>query len=391
MSKSKSKDKIQHLHGNLYRVHSSLIAYAEPHANIAFSNPRRTMVNGVLTGKGFTKTEMDELRSAIRTEGLHHPLMLRCVEMGKPMALLNGERRKRCIDKLKADKEVCLDPASGKDIPARDLYEYVECRILKDIDDKTAFKHAFSSNERAVDIGEGATVALIRSWRKQKWSDEDILGVTGKSITWLRDSDLLVKLDNKTFAALAANEINRTVAIKLAKIKDTNARQAALAKSREFAARRLKALQEKNNIDLAEAEKAAEVAEAQMELAEFKGKPVEVNRARKRHSRAKRKIDTTQTKRDALEQRNPQATIKDLNNAQEEIPKGLTPAKIRKHHIGDLPGIIAAANHEYIAGWMDYWWRYGVLGGERNIELLMERYERKHPKTFGRPIGLRGR
>lgn len=383
MSNSKKADKIQHLHGNLYRVHSSLIAYAEPvelENMVAFSNPRRTMVNGVLTGKGLTKIEMDELREAIRTEGLHHPLMLRCVEMGKPMVLLNGERRKRCIDKLKSDKQVCLDPASGTEVPAQDLYEYVECRILKDIDDKTAFKHAFSSNERAVDIGEGATVALIRSWRKHKWSDDDILGVTGKSITWLRDSDLLVHLDKKTFSALAANEINRTVAIKLAKIKDTKDRQVALVRSREFAAKRLQSLQEKINIDLVEAEEAAEVAESQMALAEYRGNSVEHGRAKNRHRRAKRKIDTTQIKKEQLDGRNIQATVKDLDNAQDEIPKGLTPAKIRKHHIGSLRAIIDRGTHDFIAGWMDFWWRHGVLAGERNLERLMERYERMKRK-----------
>lgn len=370
-------NKIQHLHGNLYRVHSSLIVYTDTvNDTTAFSNPRRTMVNGVLTGKGFTKIEMDELRDAIRTEGLHHPLMLRCVEMEQPMVLLNGERRKRCIDKLMADNELCLDPDSGKQVPAQKLYEYIECRILKDIDDKTAFKHAFSSNERAVDIGEGATIALIRSWRKHKWSDDDILNVTGKSITWLRDSDLLVNLDKKTFSALAANEINRTVAIKLAKIKDTKDRQTALAKSRTYAAKRLLALQEKINEDLADAEKAAEIAESQMELAEYKEKPTEVNRARNRHRRAQIKINATQTKREVLDSRIPQATIKDLDKAQEEIPKGLTPAKIKKHHIGDLKEILASGAHDYIAGWMDYWWRYGVLGGERNIRILMEQYEK---------------
>jgi len=398
MSKSKSKkaDKIQHLHGNLFRVHKSLILYAEPvevEDMEAFSNPRRTMVNGVLTGNGLTKIEMDELRNAIRTEGLHHPLMLRGVKMGEPMVLLNGERRKRCIDLLTANKELCLDPASQTEVPAQDLYEYIECRILQDIDDKTAFKHAFSSNDRAVGIGEGATVALIRSWRKHRWSDDDILSVTGKSITWLRDSDLLVRLDKKTFAALAANEINRTVAIKLAKIKDTKQRQGALAKSREFAAKRLHALQEKNNVDLAEANEAAEVAEAQMELAQFEGKPAELKRAKNRHRRAKNKIDSTQNQKDKLSSRPVQATIKDFDKAHnEEIPKELTPTKIKKHHINSLRRIIDSGNHDYIAGWMDYWWRHGVLGGERDIAKLMERYEMlKHPKTYNRPIGLRGK
>jgi hypothetical protein len=41
---------------------------------------------------------------------------------------------------------------------------------------------------------------------------------------------------------------------------------------------------------------------------------------------------------------------------------------------------------------MDYWWRHGVLGGERDIAKLMERYEMlKHPKTYNRPIGIRGK
>jgi len=375
---SKKIDKVQHLHGNLYRVHRSLIAYADPVEDmVSFCNPRRTMVNGVLTGKGLSLNEMSELREAIRTEGLHHPLMLRCIDIDKPMALLNGERRKRSIDKLIADKTPCLDPASGDMVPAHILYEYVECRILKNLDDKMAFKHAFSSNERAVDIGEGATVALIRSWRKHKWSDDDILGVTGKSITWLRDSDLLVNLDDKTFTALAGNEINRTVAIRLAKIKSIKERQVALAKSRQYAAQRLKALQEKNNEDLAEAEKLAEVAEAQIELAEFRGKPAEKVRAARRHTRATRKIVATQGKQEELNGRNLQATTKDLDKAQEEIPKALTPAKISKHHISSLRRILESGEHNYLAGWMDYWHRFGVLAGERDIEKLMGQYERK--------------
>lgn len=333
------ESEIQHLAGCSYLVPSHMIRYAEGEIDseedtLSFKNPRRTMVNGQPNTRGFEKDRMSMLREAIRTEGMHTPLLLRGgSNLGnEELIIIDGERRKRCIDKLIKDGEECFDPSTNSYRPAKEVYGKIECKIYSNIDDKSAFKHAFSANENSEPIGEGATVALIRYWRKCGWSDTDILEVTGMSTTWLRETEQLCALDEKTFGALAEDEINRTVAIHLSKVTDVNERLARLAVAREFAAKRIASLQEKAAKEMEKAEEDAELAEAQVVAAEHSKNAHHKAVAQKKLKKAKTKIE----KKAKVLKAEKKVTIKDVHKAVEkatgESGKSVTMSKFKKHY-----------------------------------------------------------
>lgn len=330
------------LSGNLYRVPVELIVYAEDGDLVGFVNPRKVMVGGKPQANGFSPEEMNELREAIRMEGLQHPLLLhkRDKESHKELlAIINGERRKRCIDRLIKENTPCFDPTTNKFVPARELYDYVECRVYFNLTPKAAYKYAFSSNERAVGIGEGATVALIRQWKKDGWPEEDLQEVTGKSITWFRDTLRLTRLDERSFAALCNNEINRTVALCLSKIDNEEERLKRLMRARDFAAQRIRTLQEKCDMDLHDAEAAAEVAESQVAYADHLGNETMKKEVVEKHKRAGDRVITLKGKQEELQSKTVKVTGKDLDKAAgevEDIVKRLTFAKIEKCWVGDL-------------------------------------------------------
>jgi len=395
MTKVNEAEPVQHLHGTLYRVKADLIKVADIEldaTNGEFHNPRCTLIDGVPTGRGLSKVEMDELREAIRTEGLQNPPTLRGKSNlgSSPLIVLNGERRFRCITKLRKDNAQCFDPADGTYKPARELYDYIDARILINIDDKTAYKHAFSGNERAVDIGEGATVALIRQWRKFGWKDEDIMTITGKSITWLRDTDLLISLDETSFNALHSEEINRTVALQLAKVKDVKDRHGRLAEARRFANERMLSLQQKVEKDLDYLNEQNELTKAQITEAEIIGNKQLKARATEAAKTLAAKLEEKTAEAEELNTKTAKVTSKDLDKANVACKTGedkrLTYAKGAKLWIPALEQIIASGGKDeegtdlnisvddaklVYSIWMD-----GIEKGERDILKLLQAHQK---------------
>jgi len=313
-------DGVKHLHGNLYRVRRDLIQLAdnkqEKKGVLTFTNPRHILTTD--KPKGFSKEEMAELREAIRTEGLENPLLLRLIEIDneKVLQLVSGERRYRSISKLCGDKADCYDPATSKMQKAEKLYEYIDVRI-NHMDDKAAFKHAFSGNDKAIGIGEGATVALIREYRSAGWNDHEIMDATGKSITWLKDSDVLIGLDDQTFSALTNEQINRSAALELAKIEDVTERLDVLETARNFASNRLAKMKKKLEKEVASAENKVELAESEAAEAEF-------NNDTEAQAEAEDKAEKLQTKADRKKKEaseigdDPRVTNKDLQQARKK-------------------------------------------------------------------------
>ncbi len=324
---------IIHLHGNLYRVKRELIEYAEGEITIdssdsKFHNPRRLNVSGKVEAKGFSKAEMTELREKIRTIGLNHPLMTR--KKGDKLELIDGERRKRCIDKLVKDNSQCFNPATGEMLPASEMYEYVEVRI-SEMDDKQAYHYAFVGNETSVHIGEAATTSLIKYWRLSGWTDKEILDITGKSISWLRDTDFIIGLDEITFTAFVNDEINRSAALDLSKIESVSERHKRLNKAKEFAEQRIASLREKLEEKVLEAEENVKLAEQEATETIFSGgnkaaATIKVAKARKKANRA------TEAKHNF--DKKVRVGTNDIRNAIDK-DKLLTINKIQKHWYTD--------------------------------------------------------
>jgi hypothetical protein len=235
--------------------------------------------------------------------------------------------------------EECFNPYSQTFEPASVVYEYVEARIHEDITDEDAWKIAFTENSTSVDIGEAATIALIKKWREIGWEDRQILQITGKSITWLRETDHIIQLDEKCFDAFTCNEINRSVAVDLSKVEDVSDRVARLERSKEFAEKRLMALRQKAKLDLEKAEEAFEIAEANSVDAEIIG--ANQSKADTDLDEAQKKLEKHQTKSNSLEEKEAIVTSKDLRNAlPDPTIRSLTMAKMNKHWFSECSKII---------------------------------------------------
>jgi hypothetical protein len=290
--------------------------------------------------KGFSKELMFELQESIRTEGLHHPPKLRWVndDSGeRKLQLIAGERRTRCLKKLIKEKTECFDPTSGKYVNAADLYDEIDAYVLE-MDDQAAFKHAFSSNDRAVGIGECATVNLVREFRQLGYTDGEILSITGKSITWLKETDDLINVDGKIFDALVADQINRSVAIHLSK-EPVADRMALLDVAHNFANARLSNVKKKLQIEVDAADHKADMAKAKSVVAEHRGDEAGKKEADAKVDKLQAKASSKRKEKESIESDAGKVTGKDLQKAKNAKQKeaggddekvALTKSKIKK-------------------------------------------------------------
>lgn len=323
---------VEHLHGDLYRVPLNFIKYAEDTdaAGMSFYNPRHSAdKSGKLVAKGFSKDEMTELRDDIRRSGLNDPLLARPVEVnGKwVLQLVDGERRKRSLDALVKKNEKCFDPSAGVELPASELYSIIDCRI-RIMDERTAFRQAVAANATSIDIGEGATLNLVRILREKGADDEYLREVTNKSSSWVRETDRLLNLDAKSFEALCQEKINRRVALSLAEEKDVKVRLTRLEKLLANAQERLNNMKAKAENELAKADETLEEAETINEVLGAIGG--DVTKSQEDLEAAKEKVEKRRKNLSRVEKNKAKVTGKDIEAVEGEV-KALTVNKILKH------------------------------------------------------------
>lgn len=346
---------ISHLHGDLYLVHHSLIEYADngfdlDGGELIFQNPRHISsgTDGKPMGSGFSKAEMDELRESLRTEGMKNPLSTRWLPDHKKVQIVDGERRKRSLDKLRKDKSEVYVPSTGQYAPAVDHYDFIECRI-EEMSEETALKHSISMTERSRSFGEGALVLIVRHLRNCGKDDNSILEIMGKSPSWLKQSDDILSLDNKTFQAFCGDKINRTVALQLISIPDVSKRIKLLGKATEIAKQRISEELKKIDEQLEQAESEFEEAEAEGVVAKVLGTEVDKKRANKKVKVARDKVAKKKKSKTEVEEKTTAKVIGgDLQKAAKEEglegnevrPKSLTGVKVKKHYIDILVSVI---------------------------------------------------
>jgi len=332
---------------NLFRVKPELITFAEggetfdpSSKKLKFRNPRRTIIDGKVSAIGFDKNSMDELRESIRGEGLQNPILLRASADFKIIVVLAGERRKRCIDKLISDDAECFDVVHSRKKKAKEVFEYIECRIYSDIDEVEAFRHSFSENDRAIGIGDAANVELIKQWRACGWTDETIMSVTCKSITWVRETEKMAELDNETYAAFAQGKINRTLAIALSRVESEVERNAYLSALVDMSEQRFNKKHQEVLKELEDAEEKLEIAEADVAITKMDGDTKKLEYANDKAKKAKQKVAKKINIVEEIEKEKAQATAKDLKDVQEKLEtssdemesvKQLTPVKLKKY------------------------------------------------------------
>jgi hypothetical protein len=268
---------VRHLHGNLYRVRRSRIRLAPAglaveDGRLRYGNPRWFPNKaGSSEARGLESSKMEELKASICTSGLDNPIRLRPVDSDEPfLEVVNGERRFRCIEELCSSDEDCHDAAVGDSAPASEVYEWVDCRI-EDLDDHGALGVALKTNETSEVIGDLASIHVVKTLREAGFDDQDILVATGKSVSWLRETDRIISLDEVCLQHFENDQITRKAALQLALIEDAEERIAVLEQVVSIAQRRHSSKMEKLDRDLEAAETEEYVAAEAAKVAEDVG------------------------------------------------------------------------------------------------------------------------
>jgi len=372
---------VTHIDRDLYRVNFEKIKLPEgdfdTDAELCFGNPRNILA-GEQIARGFTKEEMDELREAIRTEGLRQPLEGRLIE-SSDLQLVDGERRYRCIDKLRSDNVLCWDRMKQDWVPAIELYAEVPMTVYPNMAVLDAFKYAYTGNDTSKPIGDAATIVLVRYLREKGVNDDTILNVTNMSITWLRDTDALIALDEKTFDSLCRDEINRTAALEFSKITDVEERLQKLEDATKHAAVRLDGIRQRAKVQLEKARDKLSLSKAAAVEAELTGG--DVASAKKEMADRSAAVDKKAEELAAVPAK-ARVTSKDVRNA-ENGAKPLTWNKISKLYLAPIQKILDTAGDGLPDGIQlnDLKLTKAVLEGIERAEEDIRKILRKHARS----------
>lgn len=341
MSVSVEVEGIKRVRGNHFRIRRDLIVTADmeidsENKEAVFRNPRSMILHqgGKITQVcGFSKSEMEELRENIKTDGLNHPLTCRWVHRENHdqyvdpdsyenqdelseiirVQVVNGDRRLRCIEKLIKSKANVFSHELNDVAPAAEVYEFIDCIVLT-MDPLTAFRYSYNGNDKTSPMGPTADVVNVRRWRQWGWTDEQILNVSGRKSSWLKDMDDLNQyLDETTFQSLANNEINLSIAKSLTRIENLEERLERLEQVKIEAIKRVTAKKEKLQSELEAAERRRELAEAEIAVAEHIGDDEGKAEAEEKKQRAEERRDEIEQEKGKLEVQPPKANSRDLD------------------------------------------------------------------------------
>lgn len=315
-------DDVRHVNGNLFKVKHRAINIARAglssdEGRLVYGNPRWFLNgDGQQEAKGLNRAKMEELKGSIAEGGMDHPIRLRATKDagGRPMLeIVNGERRFRAIGELMQDDEECFDSASGSMRPAKETYEWVECRV-EYMDDASALCCALKLNETGEVIGETANLQVVKVLRESGYDDQEILKATGKSIAWLRETERLIGLDEVCLENLRSDQINRQVALRLASVKDIDERVSLLEKIKEVAMTRHADMVRQAKEKAGKAKKKAE--ESVVEAFEAEINPeIDNAKAEKKAKKAKQALERAESEVEEVSKKKPKAKSRDVQEA----------------------------------------------------------------------------
>lgn len=241
--------------------------------DIQFFNPRHLGKCDEAKGQGFGKDEMHELMNDIQRNGLEYHLCGFWTEKdGKVKAKVNdGERRWRCVDRMRAKDEKAWSPKDQQFMSARDIYAKVPIKI-KPMSQEEALMRACAVSETAVKWGDAAMARLIQALYAKGKNDDTVCKLVNKGPQWVSETYSLNNLDSVCFNYLLTNKINRTVAKQLLKITDEAERQRICVDAFKDAV-----VNHEATVDVAE--KAVEKAEDKEELARAELEEAKLNGA----------------------------------------------------------------------------------------------------------------
>jgi hypothetical protein len=375
---------VTHVHKDIYSIKLSLLVFADD-LDADFINPRHVARSHQPHAEGMDQLSMEKLSESIRRDGLlSNPIVQGEINDGTPFTINSGERRIRCIKKLFKENVPCKDRATGKMVPAQELYEYIDCKVISNkLALEERFRIAFQTNDSACDIGEGANVALVKRFKDQGWSEEQIKEATGKSQTWIRDTLALCDLDDECYSAVVNGDINRTVALKLAGEPDKIKRVATLNRTITIASGHLDQLNQEEARRLEAAQEQLELAEAAVEDAKVGGSKGRRKVAEKKLKDAEKSVERRHAKVTLLKSKRPRATGKHFTRALIQDADGqnvgiLTPSKIRKFWRASLRAEAEKGHRD--ARFLMFVLDEGMFKNDRDILALMERFHEQEKK-----------
>jgi len=337
-------DEIVHLHGNLYRVRRSIVQLAKSGLSVEdgkliYGNPR-WFVNGEgeMEARGTESSKMEELKESIQNSGLDNPIRLRPV-MGDNLFLevVNGERRFRCIEHLCEGEDMCHDPESGTRKKASEAYEWIDCRI-EVMDDKTALGIALKMNETSEVIGDLANLHVVQTLRASGYDDQEILKATGKSLSWLRETDRIMGLDDVCLDHFRNDQITRKAAIQLALMENAKERIGMLEKIVEVARGRKEARLKSLDQAVEKANKEGELADVAAYAAGRHGDKEESDRLASKGKTARKKAENARNEKGKAEAKPAKADARDMKKA--KGPQPLAHSKIQSEYVDSIESII---------------------------------------------------
>lgn len=310
---------VKHLHGNLYRVRRERIRIARAGVGVedgqlVYGNPR-WFVNkdGNQEARGIDSSKMEELKSSIQGSGLDNPIRLRPVDAdGGYLEIVNGERRFRCIESLCEDQAICHDSSSGDSGSADAVYEWIDCRI-DEMDDCEALAVALKTNETSEVIGDLASIEVVKALRAAGYDDQDVLKATGKSLSWLRETDRIIGLDDVCLDHFQRDQITRKAALKLALIENAEERLSLLEQIVDIARGRHESKIRDLDKQIEDAEESEIINSAAAEVATKLGEEAEAKKLAAAGSRAKKKVEEARDERQKVSSKPPKADVRDIN------------------------------------------------------------------------------
>jgi len=229
---------------------------------------------------GFSQEEIDSLKNSIKSKGLMENLHLNLIN--GEYILIDGHRRHEAIAQLIAENAFCYERRTNQYVHAKDIYSDIIVTVHHGLDPSQCFSRAFESDSNKISFGENATIRFVDYCVAFGMSEQKILEMCGKSISWLRYAIKLlqkVNVDIDIKNALLDGRINAYAANSIMEIENEEERhevfEKALQKAEEDYAEKIK----KQDLAITNAKRKLKKAEKQKQEAENYGDIDEINDA----------------------------------------------------------------------------------------------------------------
>ncbi len=316
-----------------------------------FRNIRRT--------QGFEKEAMKNTKESIRSLGLLKPITVRkIIEEGQAVyQIIAGERRARCVDSLAEENADCKIRGTDNFLPAKEAYEHIEVLLIENCDDALAEKINFEENDTSVNISDADIIDYCEYLIEVRgMSRVDVCNKLSKSPAWLSQTlSFKKRLPKEVYQALRDGLLPRCIGIHIMGF-DENKQLDLLLETLNVARQRVEKGIEDAEHAVQEAKDQAEIAKADVAVAEFYKKGVDaaknnLNKSLEDIEDAEEELQEAQENSDSV-----RATESDMDEAATKLniepssPKPLKAKQIRRLYIDGVDEVVGTTDGPIVSG-----------------------------------------